>query len=155
MDTYIWNLKDGADEFIFRAAMENQTYRTDLWLWREGRRERMRCMERVNMETYNTICKIDNQWEFAVWFRELKQGLCDNLEGGWKGRWEGGLGGRGHGCTYGWFLLMFDKTTKFCKAIFLQLKNKSGNKIKIKEKGLKQEVREKKSQLISQWHRKS
>ena len=51
MDTYIWNLKDGADEFIFRAAMENQTYRTDLWLWREGRRERMRCMERVNMET--------------------------------------------------------------------------------------------------------
>jgi len=45
---------------------------------------------------------------------------------------------------------MFDKTTKFCKAIFLQLKNKSGNKIKIKEKGLKQEVREKKSQLISQ-----
>ena len=66
MDTYIWNLKDGADEFIFRAVMENQTYRTDLWLWREGRRERMRCMERVNMETYNTICKIDNQWEFAV-----------------------------------------------------------------------------------------
>ena len=45
---------------------------------------------------------------------------------------------------------MFDKTTKFSKAIFLQLKNKSGNKIKIKEKGLKQEVREKKSQLISQ-----
>ena len=37
-----------------------------------------------NMETYNTICKIDNQWEFAVWFRELKQGLCDNLEGGMK-----------------------------------------------------------------------
>ena len=34
-----------------------------------------------NMETYNTICKIDSQWYFAVWFRELKQGLCDNLEG--------------------------------------------------------------------------
>ena len=34
-----------------------------------------------NMETYITICKIDSQWEFAIWFRELKQGLCINLEG--------------------------------------------------------------------------
>ena len=33
-----------------------------------------------NMEIFNTICKIDNQWEFAVWLRELKQGFCDNLE---------------------------------------------------------------------------
>ena len=33
-----------------------------------------------NMETYITICKMDNQWEFAVLFRELKPGLCDNLE---------------------------------------------------------------------------
>ena len=33
------------------------------------------------METYITICKIDSQWEFAVWLRELKQGLCINLEG--------------------------------------------------------------------------
>ena len=24
-----------------------------------------------NMETYNTICKIDSQWEFAVSLREL------------------------------------------------------------------------------------
>ena len=30
-----------------------------------------------NMETYITICKI---WEFAVWLRKLKQGLCINLE---------------------------------------------------------------------------
>ena len=27
---------------------------------------------------------------------------------GWGGRWEEGLGGKGHGCTYGWFL-MFDR----------------------------------------------
>ena len=33
------------------------------------------------METYITIYKIDNQWEFAVWLRKLKQGLCINLEG--------------------------------------------------------------------------
>ena len=36
------------------------------------------------METYITICKIDSQWEFAVRLRELKQGLCINLEG-WDG----------------------------------------------------------------------
>ena len=33
-----------------------------------------------NMETYTTICKIDSQWEFAVWLGKLKQGLCINLE---------------------------------------------------------------------------
>ena len=32
-----------------------------------------------NMETYITICKIDNQREFAVWLRKLKQGLYINL----------------------------------------------------------------------------
>ena len=34
-----------------------------------------------NVETYITICKIESQREFAVWLRELKQGLCINLEG--------------------------------------------------------------------------
>ena len=41
-----------------------------------------------NMEAYITIWKIDGQWEFAVWLRKLKQGLCINLEG-----WDG----EGHG----------------------------------------------------------
>ena len=56
--------------------------------------ERVRCMK-SNMETYITICKIESQWEFAVWLRELEQGLCVNLEGSdgkEDGReiWEGG-----------------------------------------------------------------
>ena len=34
-----------------------------------------------NLETCITICKIESQWEFAVWLRKLKQGLCINLEG--------------------------------------------------------------------------
>ena len=42
------------------------------------------------METYITICKIESQWEFAVWPRKLKQGLCINLE---EWDWEGD-GGR-------------------------------------------------------------
>ena len=41
-----------------------------------------------NMETYITICKIDSKWEFAVWLRKLKQGLCINLEG-WDGAGDG------------------------------------------------------------------
>ena len=40
-----------------------------------------------NMKTYITMCKIDSQWEFAVWLRKLKQG-CVNLEG-WDGEGDG------------------------------------------------------------------
>ena len=39
-----------------------------------------------NMETY--MCKIDSQWEFAVWLRNLKQGVCINLEW-WDGQGDG------------------------------------------------------------------
>ena len=53
----------------------------------EGEREGKMYGE-SNMETYNTICKIDSQWEFDVWLRELKQGLCNNLEG-WDGERDG------------------------------------------------------------------
>ena len=41
-----------------------------------------------NMETYNTINKIDSQWESALCLGELKQGLCINLEG-WDGEGDG------------------------------------------------------------------
>ena len=43
----------------------------------------------TNMETYITICKINSQWEFAVWLRKLRQGLCVNLE-----EWDGERDGR-------------------------------------------------------------
>ena len=41
-----------------------------------------------NMATYITIYIIGSQWEFAVWLRKLKQGLCINLEG-WDGAGDG------------------------------------------------------------------
>ena len=44
--------------------------------------------EKSNMETYIIICKIDHQWEFAVWLRKLKQRLCINLEE-WDGEGDG------------------------------------------------------------------
>ena len=43
-----------------------------------------------NVETYITISKRDSQWKFAVCLRNLKQGLCINLEVGWEEIWEGG-----------------------------------------------------------------
>ena len=52
-----------------------------------------------NMETCITICKRASQWEFAIWARKLKQGLCINLEG-WDGD-EGVSKGRGYMYTYG------------------------------------------------------
>ena len=53
---------------------------------------------KCNMETYITICKIDSQWEFVVWLRKLKQGLCINLDG-WDG--VGDSKGRGYMYIYG------------------------------------------------------
>ena len=44
-----------------------------------------------NMETYIVICKIDSQWEFDVWLRKLKQGLCVNLESGMEGEVRGDM----------------------------------------------------------------
>ena len=31
-------LKNGSEEFIYRAAMQKETQRIDLWTWGEGRR---------------------------------------------------------------------------------------------------------------------
>ena len=55
-----------------------------------------------NMETYITICKIDSQWEFAVWLRKLKQGPLYQPSGvRWGGRWERVSKGREYMYSYG------------------------------------------------------
>ena len=41
-----------------------------------------------NREICITICKIDSQREFALWLRNLKQGVCINLEE-WNGVGDG------------------------------------------------------------------
>ena len=71
-----------------------------------------------------TICKTDNQWEFAGWCRELKLVLCDNLEG-----WDQVGGGRRfkregpYLYTYDWFTLMYGRNQhNIVKAIILPLK---------------------------------
>ena len=67
---YIYGIqKDGTEEITWRAAMENQTQRTDLGAWQgEGEGKLYR---ESNTETSITICKIDSQWEFDVSLREL------------------------------------------------------------------------------------
>ena len=42
--------------------------------------EKARCMERVIWK-HIIMCKIDGQWEFAVWLMKLKQGLSVTLDG--------------------------------------------------------------------------
>ena len=92
--------ENGTEEYIYRAAMEKQTQIIDLWTWGGG--EEDETYGKSNMETYITIYKIDSQWEFAVWLRKLKHGLCINLEEQvGEVRWEGGSKGRGYMCTYG------------------------------------------------------
>ena len=68
-------------------------------------------------------CKIDSQQEFAIRLWDHKQGLCDNLEGGVE-REMGGRPGREGTWVYPWLILVGvrHETTKFCKAIILQLK---------------------------------
>ena len=57
-------------------------------------------------EIYNTICKIESQWEFAIWLKELKQGHCDRLKGG-MGKEMGGRPRREGTWVYLW-LILFD-----------------------------------------------
>ena len=54
-----------------------------------------------NMETCITMCKLDIQWEFPVWLRELKLVLGNNLEG-----WDG-EGMRGDMSKSDWFIFIF------------------------------------------------
>ena len=56
------------------------------------------------------MCKINSQWEFAIWLRELKLGLCNNLEE-WEGvRYGREIKDREDTCyTYGWFMLMYGR----------------------------------------------
>ena len=70
--------------------------------------------------------ELDSQREFVVWLRKLKQGSVST--------WRGGMGREMRGrfkregiYVYLWLIHveLLQKTTKFCKAIILQLKKKT------------------------------
>ena len=92
---------------VFHQQNDNRSLPQDEWGERHGS---------IN----TTICKTDNQWKFAVWLRELKLGLCNNLE-----RWEGVGGGREVQEEGNLWLIHVDvwqKPTQYCKAVILLLK---------------------------------
>ena len=72
---------------------------------------------------YITVCKVDSQWEFAVWHREPKASALWQPRVGWGGRREAGSGRGGHVYTYGWFMLMYSRKHHNI-VIILQLKIK-------------------------------
>ena len=74
--------KNGLNEFIYRAALEKQTQRTDLCMWGKGGEDEMH--GESNMEAYITICEIDSQREFA---QETQTGALYQPRGvGWGGK---------------------------------------------------------------------
>ena len=54
----------------------------------EGEEGKGQMYGKSNMEIYITICKLDSQWEYAVWLRELTPRLYNNLEV-WDGKGDG------------------------------------------------------------------
>ena len=80
---------------IYLQGSNGERDRTDLETWGKGKKGEGEMDGKSNMKTYNSMCKIDSQCEFALSPRELKEGLCNNLEGwdaegDWSGVWEGG-----------------------------------------------------------------
>ena len=72
---------------ILKNLFTGQQWRNREWTYGHGERGGEGEMYgKSNMETYITICKIDSQWEFAVWLRKLKQGSVST--------WKCGMGGR-------------------------------------------------------------
>ena len=81
-DTNIWNLKRW-HWWIYFQGSSGETDIENRPMDKVGGEEREGEMYwESNIEMYNTICKTDSQWEFALWLRKLKQGLCDRLNGG-------------------------------------------------------------------------
>ena len=89
----------------------------------EGGRKEWKEYGASNVETNITIWKIDSQWEFAVWLRELELGLCNNLEG-WYGEEEGRRVKKEGTYVYLWLIHVdvWQKPTPYCKAVILPFK---------------------------------
>ena len=79
----------------------------------------------VHHEENNVLQEVGKRKSFYLnqWSPYSRKNVLGQPRGvGWGGRWEGGSRGRGHIYTYGWFMLMNQKPTQYCKAIIHQLK---------------------------------
>ena len=97
--------KDGTDKFIFRAAIEKQTQKTDLRTQGEGRREKVRCMERV---TWKFIIPYVKQIANGYLLYDSRNSNSDSVtiqKGGMGMEMKGGFG-RDRTCVYLWLILV-------------------------------------------------
>ena len=101
-----------------------QTWRTHLWTWGEDRREKGSCTERLKWKLTIPHVKQIARGNLPCDSGNSNRGSVTGWRLGWAGRWEGGAGRREHGYSL-WLLIVavWQKTTTFCKAIILQLKN--------------------------------
>ena len=69
------------------------------------------------------MCKIDSQWEAAVWAQGAQPGALCNLEGWDEGEGQGVAQEEGV-YAYLWLIhtVVWQKPTQYCKAIIFQLK---------------------------------
>ena len=116
--THIYRIqKNFTEEFIYRATVEKQTQRTDLWTWAE---ERMRCMERVTWKlTLPYVRQIANG-NLLYGSGNLNRGSVSTHRGGMEREMGGRLKREGI-YLYLWLIHVEirQKTAKFCKAIIL------------------------------------
>ena len=89
--------ENGTKEFIYRATVEKQTQKIDLWTW--GRGAEGEIYGKSNMKlTLSYVKQIFNR-NFLYGSGNSKQGLCINLEG-WNGVGDGTEVQKGKGYMY-------------------------------------------------------
>ena len=85
--------KNGTEEFIYKAAMEKETYRIDVDMGRGE--ERVRCMERVTWKLILPYVKQIGNRNLLYGSGTQTGALYQPRGVKWGGTWEGGSKGRG------------------------------------------------------------
>ena len=113
----IW--KNGAEEFIYRAAVEKKTQRIDLWTRGGGGEGEM--YRKSNMETYITIFKQIVNGNLMYGSGHSNRGSVSTSRGGMESEVGGRFKKEGiYVCLWLNHVEVCQKRTKFCKAIILQ-----------------------------------
>ena len=105
--THIWNL----ESWYWWIYLQGSSGETDLEnrLMDIGRgEERLRCMERVTWKVTLPYVKQIANGNLLYDLENSNRSSATGWRVGWGGTW-GHLGRKGHGYTYGWFMLRFDR----------------------------------------------
>ena len=137
--------KNGTDESIFRARIEIQTYRTDLWTQR-GKGRGMNRKSRIYIYTQPCVKQIASGKLLSSTGSSARCSVMTQRGGMGGVGWEGGS--RGRRAVYTWLVhtVVQQKLTQHYKAIILQLKINLKNKIQ-KKTGLNRTKKKKKEKV--------